>query len=484
MPERAVIVGGGLAGLAAAVALAERGVSVTVLESRPRLGGRASSFLDKTSGTQIDNCQHVNLGCCTNFQHFCRTVGLADLFRTESELFFIGPDNRANRLSASPLPSPFHCLGSFARLSYLSYGDLLSIAFGLHRLAAAKPSESAAFSDWLHKHRQSDAVVERFWTPVLVSALSETLDRIDVASARKVFVDAFLANRDGWLVQIPTVPLDQLYGERLRNWFAARGAAVRLQAGVERLTIENGRATGAVLRSGEFVPAEHVILAVPHWLVLELLPDEYRTDPQLAKIRQLESAPISSIHLWFDRPVLFPAKRRENNDEPSESELPHAVLIGRISQWVFNRSLLQSTREPGYSYQVVISASRNIAEWTQEETIAKVCDELAQIFPRSREATLLHARLVTEHRAVFSNRPGATDCRPLQQSPVANMQFAGDWTRTGWPATMEGAVRSGYLAAENVLRWLGRPEQVVAPDLPVSLLSRLLLNIKRQAGAE
>ena len=157
---------------------------MTVLESRPRLGGRASSFVDKTSGTHIDNCQHVSLGCCTNFQHFCRTVGLADLFRTESTLFFIGPDNKVNRLAAGPLPAPFHCLGAFARLSYLSYGDLLSIAFGLHRLAAARESESAVFSQWLHRHRQSDAVVERFWTPVLVSALSETLDRIDVASAR------------------------------------------------------------------------------------------------------------------------------------------------------------------------------------------------------------------------------------------------------------------------------------------------------------
>lgn len=479
MSEPVVIGGGGLAGLAAAVALAERGVTVTVLESRARLGGRASSFIDKTSGTQIDNCQHVNLGCCTNFQHFCRTVGLADLFRTESELFFIGPDNRANRLSAGPWPAPFHCLGSFARLSYLSYGDLLSIAFGLRRLAASRGSDATAFSEWLRTHRQSDAVVERFWTPVLVSALSETLDRIDVASARKVFVDAFLANRNGWLVQIPTVALDELYGERLKSWLAARGAAVRLQAGVERLTLENGRATGVVLRSGEFVPADHVILAVPHWLVLELLPEEYRTAGQLARVGELETAPISSIHLWFDRPILFPRRSGNDKGELSKSELPHAVLIGRISQWVFNRSLLQSTQESGYSYQVVISASRNIAQWTQQEAIAKVRDELCEVFPRSREAVLLHSRLVTEHRAVFSNRPGGSDCRPPQQSPIDNLQVAGDWTRTGWPATMEGAVRSGYLAAENVVRSLGRPEQIVKPDLPVSLLSRLLLHVKR-----
>ena len=495
MTQRTLIVGGGLAGLAAAVALAQRGLQVTVLESRPRLGGRASSFVDKASATQIDNCQHVSLGCCTNFQHFCRTVGLESLFRTESELSFIGPDNIVNRLAAGLLPAPFHCAASFGRLSYLSSRDRLRIALGLRRLAAVRGGDSTAISDWLRDQRQTVAAIDRFWTPVLVSALSETLDRIDVASARKVFVDAFLANREGWRVQIPTVPLDVLYGERLLGWLGARGAAVRLQAGVDRVVVENGRAAGVLLRTGETVTADHVIVAVPHWIVFDLLPDEWRAHCDLMKIRELESAPISSVHLWFDRPILFAQSRRGGpaGVEGGGRELPHAVLIGRLSQWIFNRSLLQapgpdqSSGEPGratsrsletsYSYQVVISASREIAGNSQQETIAKVVEELSQIFPRCRCAALLHARLVTEHRAVFSTRPGTADCRPVQQSPLANLQLAGDWTRTGWPATMEGAVRSGYLAAENVLRQLGRAERVVQPDLPVSLFSRLLLGI-------
>jgi squalene-associated FAD-dependent desaturase len=496
MTERAVVVGGGLAGLAAAAALAQRGIGVTVLESRPRLGGRASSFVDKASGTQIDNCQHVSLGCCTNFQHFCRTVGLADLFRTESELSFIGLDNRVNRLSAGWLPAPLHCLGSFARLSYLSFRDLFQIAFGLRQLARARGDETIVLLDWLRDHRQSNSVIERFWAPVLISALSETLDRINLASARKVFVDAFLANREGWLVQIPTVALDVLYGERLQSWLAARGAAVRLQAGVERVITENGRAVGVLLRSGESVPADHVIVAVPHWIVPDLLPDECRNDHKLMKLKELESAPISSIHLWFDRPILYAGDpRRVNSTEPRESELAHAVLIERLSQWVFNRSLLQSVSDNGspgdrkcrtstslessFSYQVVISASRSVTAMSQQETITKVVQELGDVFPRARDATLLHSRLVTEHRAVFSTRPGSVDCRPIQQSPIANLQIAGDWTRTGWPATMEGAVRSGYLAAENVLRKLGVSDSIVQPDLPVSLLSRLLMGIKR-----
>ena len=493
--QRTVIVGGGLAGLAAAVALAQREIAVTVLESRPRLGGRASSFVDKASGTQIDNCQHVSLGCCTNFQHFCRTVGLGDLFRTESELYFIGRDNVVNRLSAGALPAPFHFLGSFGKLSYLSTGDLLRIALGMRSLAASRAGAggSIAFHDWLREHRQTDVAIDRFWSPVLVSALSETLDRIDVASARKVFVDAFLANREGWRVQIPTVPLNVLYGDRLLGWLGARGAAVRLQAGVERIVVEQGRAAGALLRTGEMVAGDHVIVAVPHWIVLDLLPDECRSQGELTKVRELESAPISSVHLWFDRPILFAEDRHRGQTTGEERELPHAVLIERFSQWVFNRGMLhtlecggspgESSGEPprsletSWSYQVVISASRNVAAQSQQETIAKVVEELSEIFPRCRGAALLHSRLVTEHRAVFSVRPGAAECRPVQQSPLPNLQLAGDWTRTGWPATMEGAVRSGYLAAENVLRQLGRAERLVQPDLPVSRLSRILLGI-------
>jgi squalene-associated FAD-dependent desaturase len=503
--HRTVIVGGGLAGLAAAVALAERGVPVTVLESRPRLGGRASSFVDKATGTQIDNCQHVSLGCCTNFQHFCRTVGLADLFRTERELYFIGRDRVVNRLAAGRLPAPFHLAAAFARTSYLSRGDLLGIARGMRALAGGwrGDSQGTTFAEWLERYRQPQSAIDRFWMPVLVSSLSETLDRIDIPSARKVFVDAFLANASGWQVQIPTVPLDTLYGGRLTSWRASRGAQIRLQAGVERLAMEDGRAVGAVLRSGETVRADQMIVAVPHWLILDLLPPECGQHHDLAKVRELQTAPISSVHLWFDRPILFPPDlngtmgithwrtSRQCHPRSEPVELPHAVLVDRLSQWIFNRDVLHSQTSAaaengrpaddlqGHSYQVVISASRSIASQTQQEVIDQVVGELADVFPRAAGAKLLHARLVTEHRAVFSVRLGAESCRPPQQSPISNVQLAGDWTRTGWPSTMEGAVRSGYLAAENVLRQLGRPERLLQPDLPVAPLARLLLGIRR-----
>jgi squalene-associated FAD-dependent desaturase len=472
---RIIIVGGGLAGLSAATALTARGLKCVVLESRPRLGGRASSFLDPTSGSYIDNCQHVSLGCCTNFRHFCETTGLAEFIRTEQTLYFVGPSGKIDPFCASSLPAPLHLAGAFARLSYLSWRDKLSLGMGLRSLAKGiRPEERGLpFSEWLKRHKQSANTINRFWHVVLVSALSESLDRIDVEHARKVFVDTFLAHRDGWLVEIPSVPLEDLYGGRLTDWLTSRGTEIRMQSTVETLNVSDDRVTSVLLGSGESVEGDEFIMAAPFYRVLSMLPPSLANHSSLAGVSQLQAAPISSVHLWFDRPI---------------TELPHAVFVDRLCQWVFNRTALaeRSVTEPaavnidgGYYYQIVISASRELAGQSKESILAQVISELTSVWPIAADANLLHSRQVTEHRAVFSPVPGVDTLRPTQQSPVPNLQLAGDWTQTGWPATMEGAVRSGYLAAGNVLKRLERPESVVRPDLPVASLSRLLMGIKR-----
>ncbi len=465
---RIVIVGGGLAGLAAAASLAERGVPSLLLESRPRLGGRASSFVDRETGATIDNCQHVAMGCCTNFLDFCRTLGLEGCFKEEAALHFIGPDGETCRFDATALPAPLHLAGAFRRLTYLSTRDRIGIARGLHSLARYRRTspDGRSFADWLRDHRQTPAAIERFWHVVLVSALSESLDRIDIAQARKVFVDGFLANRDGWRVIVPSVPLDALYGDRTVEWMESRGATIRLQSGVERLVCDGDRAVAVELRGGERFELDEVVLAVPHTLVLPLLPPPWRDHPELSVIRRIESAPISSVHLWFDRPI---------------TELPHAVFVGRLSQWLFNRSTPHDSGDGAsdrtFYFQVVISASRDIAGRPADHVVADVVRELTEVWPAVDRARLVHSRLVTEHRAVFSPRPQIDALRPPQQSPFANLQLAGDWTRTGWPATMEGAIRSGRLAAENVLRRMGRRERILQPDLPIEPLARLLLGL-------
>ncbi len=462
-----VIVGGGLAGLAAASALVDRGLRLTLFESRPRLGGRASSFTDPVTGEQVDNCQHVSMSCCTNLADFCRNAGLSDLFRREAEVVFLSPEGRVSRLRAGRLPAPFHLAGSFLRANYLSWPEKARVAYGLARLRSDRsdvPGEP--FSGWLLRHGQTPRTVERYWAPVLVSALNERLERMDVGHARKVFLDGFLRNRDGYRMEIPLVPLGELYGSRLESWLADRGVSVRLTTGVRAVAADDeGSTAGVVLRSGEAVAADFVVLAVPFDRVASFLPDGLGDRvPALHALGELSASPITGIHLWFDRPVC---------------PFDHVVTIGRQIQWVFNHTAIQGRRPdgaPGGQYlQLVVSAAYDLLGKGKAEIRDAVLSELGAIWPEAREAKLLRWWVVTEHGATLAVRPGVDALRPLQRTPIEGLFLAGDWTATGWPATMEGAVRSGYLAAEGVLQDLGRPAILVQSDLAPGRLAGWLL---------
>jgi len=283
-----------------------------------------------------------------------------------------------------------------------------------------------------------------------------------VGYARKVFVDGFLANREGWKVIVPRRPLDEIYGP-VQKWLEGRGAVVRVSAGVERVEFEGERASAVVLRTGERIVADEFVVAVPWDRAGGLLAEGRQAGACPTAPR--ESAPISSVHLWLDRAI---------------TDLPHAVFVGKTCQWLFRReenSACGATDQASFYYQIVVSASRGFLEMPTADAIEHVRRELASVWPVVNEATLLRGRVVTEHKAVFSPLPGIDDVRPPQQTAIANLQLAGDWTRTGWPATMEGAVKSGFLAAENVLGHHRRQDAVVAPILSVSRLSRWLMGL-------
>jgi squalene-associated FAD-dependent desaturase len=483
-PPRVLIVGGGLAGLSAAAALAGRGLRITLLESRPRLGGRASSFQDPATGELVDNCQHISMACCTNLADFCQRVGTGGLFRRESAVVFLGPDGRLSRLEAGLLPAPFHLAGSFLRAHYLSLADKLRVAYGLARLrtasvglrpAKARPSSvglrsakarlhsapaGESFADWLLRHGQTVRTINLYWATVLVSALNERLEQMDIGHARKVFLDGFLRNRDGYRIEVPLVPLGELYGTRLEAWLGAHDVEVRLTTGVRRIDED---ARGVVLRSGERMGANFLVLAVPFDRVRGLLSEGFAARiPGLAGLDAMKAAPITGVHLWFDRPVC---------------PLPHVVTVGRLIQWVFNHTAIQAraAASAGQYLQIVISAAYDLLALDKAAILDLVLAELAEIWPEARAARLLRSWVVTEHGATFAVRPGIDALRPPQRTPVAGLFLAGDWTATGWPATMEGAVRSGYRAAEGILQDLGRPESLVRPELSAGPLARWLL---------
>jgi squalene-associated FAD-dependent desaturase len=393
------------------------------------------------------------MGCCTNFAHFCRAVGIDRHLRPQPALYFVTPDRRVSRFGADRLPAPFHLARSFLRAHYLTPGDKARIAWGLARLGRASPEDDPPFLDWLTAHRQTPRTVARFWGLVLVSALNETPDRIGLRYARKVFVDGFLRHRRGFEVSLPAVPLGRLYGAELQAWLERHGVRLLLGQGVRRLVVEGGAVCGLELRQGDAPEADWYVAAVPFDRLLDLLPAErVEAEPYFGNLRRLETSPITSVHLWYDRPV---------------TELPHAVLVDCVGQWVFNRGPWPGTADgaPQYYLQVVVSAARQFRGLSHDEVQRRIVTELAGLFPPAAPANLLRARVVTEHNATFSAVPGVDRWRPTQGSPLRNLLVAGDWTATGWPATMEGAVRSGYLAAEALLRRKGVAERLLQPDL-------------------
>lgn len=465
-----VIIGGGLAGLAAAVGLADHGLSVELLEAKQSLGGRAGSFCDPETGAVLDHCQHVAMGCCTNFLDLCSRTGCFDLLERHRRLHFLSREGQRSDFAASRwLPAPLHLGPALLGMKHLSWRDKWCISRAIWRLMRLNSASVAAAPDtatWLDQQQQTSAAIERFWKVVLISALADSLENISLAATRKVFVDGFLAHRDAADVYIPRVPLQEIYDQHIATWLQARGVGIRFTTPVKSIASADGPQSGLVVHTkDEISAADAVIVAVP-WKQLPLLLDESLLTqiPQWATLGTLSSSPISSVHLWTDRALL---------------DLPHAVLVDRLSQWVFAREQDTSTGARQHYYQVVISASRELAGRPKEDVIEEVWNDLQAVFPVAREAQLLTARLITQRDAVFS--VPARLPRISQSTSHPALFLAGDWTDTGWPATMEGAVRSGYLAAERVLASRGeRPAgqttpRLLQPDLPLSWLARSLL---------
>jgi squalene-associated FAD-dependent desaturase len=391
-------------------------------------------------------------------------------------LHFIGPDGRRSDFRPTPwLPAPLHLAPALLRLKYLTLRDKLAIARAMLRLVrgTAKKGSGLIVLDWLRDERQSDRSIERFWKIVLESALAESLDRASLAAARKVFLDGFLGHSAACHVLVPRVSLGELY-DQVAARLAEAGVQICLEASVKRIeqSVTNSKlAVHVATRPEDAVSRaefDFVILAVPWDQCAGLIaPELLGRLPHLAAAR-FQAAPITSVHLWFDRPI---------------TTLAHAVLVGRLSQWVFRRTDFQSVRNesdqpgrirnPSY-YQVVISASHALSVQPREAIRDQVLADLAAVFPAARIATLRRWQIIHDQDAVFSCRPGSDDLRPPQATPIPNLFLAGDWTRTGWPATMEGAVRSGYLAAEALLSRLGRPEQLLVPDLMRCWMLQLL----------
>jgi squalene-associated FAD-dependent desaturase len=464
-----IVIGGGLAGLSAGVALAEAGWRIRLFEQRPFLGGRATSYV-LPNGERVDNCQHVTLGCCTNLADFYRRIGAADKIKYFDRLLFQDPQGRRGEIQAGLLPAPFHLLGSFASFEPLTLADKRSIARAMLDILRSKghpadldEADGISMAEWLRRRKQTPGAIERFWRVVLVSALDEELDRTDAHYGVDVFWKGFLSNRIGYRMGVPVVPLGELYSG-CEAEIARRGGEVNLRTPLRAIHLSKAKIASVEFDDGRMESADAFVFAVPHEVLTELLPAQAMgIEPAFASLEKIGVSPITGVHLWFDRVVM---------------EEPFITLLETTTQWIFNKTLLYGSEDgqaetKGQYLQLVISASYGLLQKTRQEIIDLCLAELRQALPAAQNANLLKATVIKEAAATFSPKPGVDRWRPKQETSIRTMFLAGDWTDTDWPATMEGAVRSGYLAAEAVLRVAGTPKTFLQADLPPDGLVRV-----------
>ncbi len=459
-PQTVLIVGGGIAGMSAAIRLAQAGVAVTLLETRKKLGGRATSFLDSRSGLVLDNCQHVVLGCCTNYVDLLGRLGAADKIRWHAEQYWIEAGGRTSVIRPTLLPAPLHMGWSMLRAPFLSVSDAAMIARAVGQILRADRSRHRheTFGRFLARHGQSKRIIDRFWSPIVVSACNLGVERVAASAALHVFQEGFLSSSRAAAIGVPAVPLVRLY-ENAEAIISGAGGRVVFGAGVACLD-----ASSASTTAGERFEAKRVICAVPVERVNRIVdPAIQQSDPRFPPLENFTHSPILGVHLRFDRPVL---------------RTPHAILVDRPTQWLFAKGLPRDNGRPvapgaggGDYLHAVISAAADWLALDEDQIAERVLADIHACLPDARDATLVSARAVKEKLATFAPVPGIDECRPAATGP-SGLILAGDYTDIGWPATMEGATRSGYAAAAAAL---GVPAtDLLAPPLAVAPLSRAL----------
>lgn len=486
------VAGGGLAGLAAASALSDAGFRITLFEKRPFLGGRASSYEHPGTREVVDNCQHVLFRVCTNLVEFYERIGVADQIHWFDRMNFIEPGGRISVMKSSFLPAPLHTAPSFLHFPFLTAYDKLVITRALIPLTLAEQRDTGkSFQQWLDRHGQTANAVARFWRPILISALSEELDRISTSAAAQVVRESMktpAARRMG----VPALPLTDLYNAA-GDYIRARGGILHFRCPVENFAADPARVRVRVRGKEDAASPEELfdflVIALPFDALDAILPATAESVPIREKLAHFENSPITGIHLWFDRQI---------------SDLDHAVLLDRTIQWMFHKSRLQPMRtqpknrekngwrsassatngdpqelgalapEGGSYVELVVSSSKTLIEKSRAEIVDLALSEVREFFPAARAATLVKSTVIKEVNATYSPRPGIDAHRPTPATGWSRVFLAGDWTATGWPATMEGAVRSGYLAAEAVARAAGaRDLHFLSPDMPATGFMRL-----------
>lgn len=458
----------------------EDGGRITIIEAKSRTGGRAGSFYDTDTNQEIDYCQHVAMACCTNLLHLLRWANLESEFVRYSQLYFLSPQVPSSTFYPNRwLPAPLHLAPAFANLQILTQTERFQVARGLWRLMRMSISKRRRLSEsrrpltmgqWLRANGQSEGCIRKFWNLVLASALGEHVDAVAIAPARKVFVDGFLNCHGAADVLVPRQPLSELFGRRLPKTLRDAGVQILHQRRVRQCVVIDE--SKIELRTDNLQPitADFLVSAVPWYALPRLLKNSAlrETVSRLDDIGLFPASPISGVHLWLDKPV---------------TELPHAVMAETLSQWLFSNPKDSSTvgksgraeEQKSHYYQVVISAAQDVRGRNPLDLERQIVAELNEVFKPTAPVTALRGRIVTDPQAVFSITPDVERVRPHVETKAPNFFLAGDWVQTGWPATMESAVISGFQAAEAIGRACGTQLAAVQAPLRPGRLAKWLV---------
>ena len=444
MTRRVVVIGGGLAGIATAVRVADAGCQPIVLETRGKLGGRATSFPDQRSGRSLDNCQHVLMGCCTALLDLYERLGVSDCIEWHERGYWFREDGGHDVIEPGHLPAPFHVAGSFRRMKLLDRTAKAEIRRAIWRLMRGGSGlrvtwRGRTFGNFLDDAGQSTETIRLFWDTIIISACNLPSKEVAAEHGMQVFQEAFLPSRWAGTMGIPTVPLASLY-DPAESIIREAGGELRLGCSVREICLEQRRAVG-VMTADDMVRGAAVVSTVPPDRLAKLLSDSIRSsDRRMANLEAFQFSPILGVHLHFAEPVM---------------DLPHLILAGQSVHWIFNKGLDEEGRQ---HLHVVISAADDWMPLDEEAILARVLEEIRPALPRTAEHEPVTVRAVKEKRATFRATPEIEPVRPpsapgavgIQSGDIEALYLAGDWCATGWPATMEGAVRSGYLAAAAI----------------------------------
>lgn len=437
-----IIIGGGLSGLSAAVKLSNLGANVFLYEQSAQLGGRTYSFFDKITGDVVDNGQHLLVGAYHNTIQYLKLVGTDSFLNKQDKpkLNIFHPERGFAKFEISDLPKPFDLTVAMLKFNALSFRDrqkLLKVGLALRKLNHISEQKllNKTIDEWLISLGQSEEIRRSFWNPIVISVMNELPNRASALLFARSIKKTFLGSKDDAALLTPVIGQTELYVSGAESLLSKNKVKIFYGRMVKHISVVNGRVSGVEV--DRKIKSKYVISAVPYFSLNKILPPDVLRIHPFDKLRRFKSVPIISINLWFGKEIM---------------DIDFIGLIDKNLQWVFNKHrIMCETNKTGNYVTAVISGAYKFIHLTKNELVDVAVRDLAEVFPEINNTTVKHSLVIKEKRATFSATNEAESFRPTNKTCIDNFFLAGDWTNTGLPATIEGAVQSGFECAKLII---------------------------------